>query len=129
MMLHNSEEDEAGEIHKQQGKDRGNWIWEDDSDVLLLGTHIMLFGNGPREGLSSKVQNLLNLVRQNDNLSSREKKKVRDLILNCADILTTQPQDLEACALEQFQINVIQGFPIPTATSYRTSISDDEFME
>jgi len=36
---------------------------------------------------------------------------------------------LEACTLEQFQINLIEGFAILTATPYRSSISDDEFIE
>jgi hypothetical protein len=53
---------------------------------------------------------------ENDNLTLSEKKKVRDLVRNFADIFATQAQDLEACTLEQFQINVIEGFAIPTAT-------------
>jgi putative transposase len=58
-----------------------------------------------------------------------ENTKVRDLIRNCADIFATQAQNLEACTLEQFQIDLIEGFAIPTATPYRSSISDDEFIE
>jgi hypothetical protein len=66
---------------------------------------------------------------ENDILTLSEKKKVRDLIRKFADIFATQAQDLEACTLEQFQIHLIEGFAIPTATPYRSSISDDEFIE
>ena len=77
---------------------------------------MMPFGVGPSKGPTSKVQSLLNQMWENDNLTLSEKKKVRDLVRNFADIFATQAQDLEACTLEQFQINVIEGFAIPTAT-------------
>jgi hypothetical protein len=56
---------------------------------------------GPREAPSSKVQYLLNQVRDNDNITLLEKKQVRDFILNFADIFAMQVHDLEACSLEK----------------------------
>ena len=61
---------------------------------------------------TSKVQSLLNQAWENDNLTLSERTKVRDLIRNFADIFATQAQDLEACTLEQFQINLIEGSAI-----------------
>ena len=116
VILHTSEEEDQEEVPAEEERDRDDWIWEDDSDVPLLSSQMMPFGVGPSEGPTSKVQSLLNQVWENDNLTLSEKKKVRDLICNFADISATQAQDLEACTLEQFQINVIEGFAIPTAT-------------
>ena len=51
---------------------------------------------------------------KNDNLTLSEKKMATDLIRNFADMFATQAQDLEACTLEQFPINLlIEGFAIP----------------
>ena len=129
VILHTSEEEDQEEIPAEEEKDRDDWIWEDNSDVPLLSSQMMPFGVGPSEGPTSKVQSLLNQVWENDNLTSTEKKKVRDLIRNFADIFATQAQDLESCTLEQFQINLVEGFVIPTATPYRSSIADDEYIE
>jgi hypothetical protein len=129
VMLHTSEEEDQEEIPAEEQRSRDNWIWEDDSDVPLLSSQMMPFGVGPSEGPTSNVQSLLNQVWGNDNITFSEKTKVRDLIRNFVDIFATQAQDLEVCTLEQFQINLIEGFAIPTATPYRFSISDDEFIE
>jgi hypothetical protein len=128
VILHTSEEEDQEKIPEEE-RDRDDWIWEDDSDVPLLSSQMMPFGVGPSEGPTLKVQSLLNQVWKNDNLTLSEQKKVRDLIRNFADIFATQAQDLEACTLEQFQINLIEGFVIQTATQYRSSISVDEFIE
>ena len=75
----------------EEERDRDDWIWQDDSDVPLLSSQMMCFGVGPSDGPTSKIQSLLNQVWENDNLTLSEKKKVRDLIRNFADIFATQP--------------------------------------
>jgi hypothetical protein len=56
-------------------------------------------------------------------------EKVRDLILNFVDIFATKAGDLGVSTHEHFQINVIEGVVIPTATPYRSSISDHYFID
>ena len=107
-ILHTSQEAKEQQILKEEESDQDEWIWDDEMDVAIISSYMMLLTTR-KCAWHLPVQSLLNQIKE-----------------TFSNIFVTQAQDLEALLL---QIVLIENLEIPAATPYRSSIADDEFIE